>query len=113
RHGRKSNAHSSARRELAANAHVAKRGRRKQEPPPVQGTHDAEAGGSRTRARSRLGQAQVRVPDAEDDYDAAQYLNDDAEYAKDEPEVPQQPPQQPPMQQNVEEVGYGGGPSDL
>ncbi|MCI59186.1 hypothetical protein A2U01_0080441, partial [Trifolium medium] len=71
RHGKKSNAHYSARRELAANA-PAKRGRRKQRPPPVQGTHDAEAGGSRSRARSRLGQAQVQVPDAQDEYDAAQ-----------------------------------------
>ncbi|MCI78825.1 hypothetical protein A2U01_0100096, partial [Trifolium medium] len=56
-------------------------------PPLVQGTHDAEAGGSRSRARSSLGQAQVQVPDAEDDYDAAQYLNDNAEYAEDEPEA--------------------------
>ncbi|MCI69225.1 hypothetical protein A2U01_0090486, partial [Trifolium medium] len=51
-----SNAHSSARRELAANA-PAKRGLHKQGPPPMQGTHDAEVGGSRSRARSRLGQA--------------------------------------------------------
>ncbi|MCI98131.1 hypothetical protein A2U01_0119434, partial [Trifolium medium] len=53
--GRKSNAHSSTRRELAANVPAGKRGRRNQGPPPVQGTHDAGAGGSRSRARSRLG----------------------------------------------------------
>ncbi|MCI60035.1 hypothetical protein A2U01_0081290, partial [Trifolium medium] len=35
-------------------------GRRKQGPPPVQGTHDAEGGGLCSRARSRLGQAQFR-----------------------------------------------------
>ncbi|MCI75224.1 hypothetical protein A2U01_0096492, partial [Trifolium medium] len=62
RHGRKNNAHSSVRRELAANAPAGKRGCRKQGPPPMQGTHDVEAGGSRSRARSRLGQAPV--PDA-------------------------------------------------
>ncbi|MCI64036.1 hypothetical protein A2U01_0085293, partial [Trifolium medium] len=83
-----------ARRELAANAPAAKRGRRKQGPPPVQGTHDAETGGLRSHARSRLGQAPV--PDAQDDFDADEFLNDDAEYAEDEPEAPQQPPQQPP-----------------
>ncbi|MCI86559.1 hypothetical protein A2U01_0107840, partial [Trifolium medium] len=66
RHGRKSNAHSFARRELAANAPARKRGRRRQGPHPVQGTHDAEAGGSRS--RSRLGQAPVE--DAEDVDDA-------------------------------------------
>ncbi|MCI15651.1 hypothetical protein A2U01_0036789 [Trifolium medium] len=97
RHGRQSNAHSSAHREFAANAPVGKRGRSRQGtplvqgPPPVQGaplvqgTYDAEAGGSRSHTRSRLGRAQVQVPDAEDDYDAGQYLNDDTEWAE-EPE---------------------------
>ncbi|MCI00722.1 putative IMP dehydrogenase/GMP reductase, partial [Trifolium medium] len=99
----KSYAHSSAHRELAANAPDGKRGRRKQGPPQVQGTHDAEAGGPCSRARSRLGQAQ---------------------YAEDEPEAPLQPPPQaqvepppahqpPPNERNVEEEGYGGGPTDL
>ncbi|MCI87089.1 hypothetical protein A2U01_0108370, partial [Trifolium medium] len=66
--GRQSRAHSSARRELAVNA-PPKRGRRRQGPPPVQGTQDQEAGGSAasgTRSRSR--RAQVEVADAEDEY---------------------------------------------
>ncbi|MCI47693.1 hypothetical protein A2U01_0068935, partial [Trifolium medium] len=63
RHGRKSNAHSSARRELTANAPAGKKGRRRQGPPLVQGTHDAESGGSRSRARLRLGQAPVEDVD--------------------------------------------------
>jgi hypothetical protein len=92
RHGKASNANASARRELAANAPVSKRGRRKQGPIPAQGTHDAEAGGSRSRARSRLGQTSV----AQDDFDADQFINEDADYA--EPESPQDPPQQPPQQ---------------
>ncbi|MCI23161.1 hypothetical protein A2U01_0044339, partial [Trifolium medium] len=95
RHGRKSNAHSFARRELAANAPAGKRGHRRQGPPSAQGTHDAEAGGSRSRARSRLGQAQVEVPDDEDVDDAGQYLNDDTEWAE-EHEPPHEAHVEPP-----------------
>ncbi|GAU42526.1 hypothetical protein TSUD_376550 [Trifolium subterraneum] len=54
RQGRASRAHSSARKELAANAPPPKRGRRGKQGPPVRGTHDVEAGGSgcfRSRAR--------------------------------------------------------------
>ncbi|MCI53950.1 hypothetical protein A2U01_0075197, partial [Trifolium medium] len=83
-------------------------------PPPVQGTHDAEAGGSGgSRARSRLGQAPVAdaQDDAQDDFDADQFLNDEADFDADDFEV--EPPQQPPQQRNVGEEGYGGGPRDL
>ncbi|PNX65052.1 hypothetical protein L195_g062410, partial [Trifolium pratense] len=89
----------SARRELAAN-HPSKRGRRKG-PTPGQGTHDAEAGGSHTRARSRLGQSSV----AQDEFDADQFLNAGFDYDDfGSPQVspqdaPQDPPQQPPRQQ--------------
>ncbi|MCI62029.1 hypothetical protein A2U01_0083286, partial [Trifolium medium] len=69
---------------------ASKRGRRKQGPLPAQGTHDDEAGGSRSRAQSHLGQASV----AQDDFDADQFINEDADYA--EPESPQEPPQQAP-----------------
>ncbi|MCI97330.1 hypothetical protein A2U01_0118631, partial [Trifolium medium] len=65
-------ANASARRELAANAPASKRGRPKQGPLPAQGTHDAEAGGSRSCARSRLGQTLV----AQDDFDAGQFINE-------------------------------------
>ncbi|MCI62653.1 hypothetical protein A2U01_0083910, partial [Trifolium medium] len=86
----------------AANAPASKRGRCNQGPPPAQGTHDAEAGGSRTRARSRLGQAPMA--DAQNDFDVDQFLNDDAEYG--EPKAPQQPPHQP--RRNAATEGYGG-----
>ncbi|MCI52261.1 hypothetical protein A2U01_0073505 [Trifolium medium] len=43
--GRQCRAHSSAHREAAAANLPPKRGRRRQAPPPVQGTHDQEAGG--------------------------------------------------------------------
>ncbi|XP_045802399.1 uncharacterized protein LOC123895983 [Trifolium pratense] len=118
RHRKASNANASARRELAANR-PAKRGRSKQQgPTPARGTHDAEAGGSRTRTRSRLGQAQ----NVEDDFDADQFLNQDAEYGEPEepqPEEPQQPPRQRPQQRprqprrDAANEGYGGGPSDM
>ncbi|GAU16260.1 hypothetical protein TSUD_298920 [Trifolium subterraneum] len=62
RQGRASRAHSSARKELAANAPPPKRGCRGRKGPPVRGTHDAEAGGSRSRARPP-------VPDDDDDFD--------------------------------------------
>ncbi|XP_045828039.1 protein MAIN-LIKE 1-like [Trifolium pratense] len=130
RHGKPSNANASARRELAANR-PAKRGRSKQQGPiPARGTHDAEAGGSRTRTRSRLGQAQNAAED--DDFDADQFLNQDAEYGEpeepqpdepqpDEPQIeePQQPPRRRPQQRprqprrDAANEGYGGGPSDM
>ncbi|MCI38994.1 hypothetical protein A2U01_0060223, partial [Trifolium medium] len=87
--------------ELAAHAPAWKRGRHRQEPPPVQGKHDAEAGGSRSRARSRLGQAHVQVPDAGDVDVASKYLNDDAEWSEEhEPrhEAPVEPPPAAPLQ---------------
>ncbi|CAJ2676325.1 unnamed protein product [Trifolium pratense] len=129
RHGKPSNANASARRELAANR-PAKRGRSKQQGPiPARGTHDAEAGGSRTRTRSRLGQAQNAAED--DDFDADQFLNQDAEYGEpeepqpdepqpDEPQIEeQQPPRRRPQQRprqprrDAANEGYGGGPSDM
>ncbi|GAU36904.1 hypothetical protein TSUD_331770 [Trifolium subterraneum] len=51
RQGRASRAHSSARKELAANVPPTKRGHRGRQGPPVRETHDAEAGGSHSRAR--------------------------------------------------------------
>ncbi|GAU32434.1 hypothetical protein TSUD_158320 [Trifolium subterraneum] len=102
---RASRAHSSARKELAANAPPPKRGRRGRQGPPVRGTHDAEAGGSgglRSRARPP-------VLDDDDDFDAGEYLNELADYDE-EPQAPQPQPQQ---QANVEEEGYPGGPRDL
>ncbi|GAU37153.1 hypothetical protein TSUD_293110 [Trifolium subterraneum] len=110
RQGRPSRAHSSARKELAANAPPPKRGRRGRQGPLVRGTHDAEAGGSRSRAR-------LPVPDVEDDFDAGEYLNELAHY-DDKPEAPQPQPRQQPQQQpqqqqrNVEEKGYGRGSHD-
>ncbi|MCH88833.1 serine/threonine-protein phosphatase 7 long form-like protein, partial [Trifolium medium] len=143
--GKASNAHSSARRDLTANAPrppPSKRGRRKQGPPQGQGPYDHEAGGSRSRARSRFGQPSV----AHDDFDADEFLNEHAEYEEHEQQEepphyqPQYPPQYPPQQQQqqqqpqekpqeqpqrrrrsrpqarpppVDGEVYGGGPSDL
>jgi hypothetical protein len=122
RHGRDSSrAHASARSKGAAPA--PKRGRDRHGQSLVQGTHDAEAGGSggsRSRAQSRLGQPHGDVPAAQPDFDANQYINYRAEYAEDQqpphhqPEPQQAPPEvivQPP--QNVQEQVYGGGPRDL
>lgn len=119
RHGRDtSKAHASARSKGAAPA--PKRGRGKHGQHVVQGSHDNEAGGSggsrsRARSRSRLGQAHVDAPVAEPDFDANQYINDDAEYAEDTNEAHQQaPPQEQPQEAEAEEqVVYGGGPHDL
>ncbi|MCI58894.1 hypothetical protein A2U01_0080149, partial [Trifolium medium] len=62
-------------------------------PPPVQGTHDQEAGSlaaSGTRSRSR--RAQVEVANAEDEYvNEGQYLADDAKWAEEEPRAHQPP----------------------
>ncbi|PNY02212.1 hypothetical protein L195_g025517, partial [Trifolium pratense] len=62
-------------------------------------------GGSRSRARSLLGQ----TPVAQDDFDADQFINEHADY--DEPGAPQDPPQQPrrqppPNPRNVDEKDY-------
>ncbi|GAU21138.1 hypothetical protein TSUD_10550 [Trifolium subterraneum] len=76
RQGRASRAHSSARKELVANAPPPKRGRRGRQGPPVRGIHDAEAGGSRSRARQPVHD--------DDEFDVGQYLNELVDYDEDE-----------------------------
>jgi hypothetical protein len=113
RQGRASRAHSSARKELAANAPPPKRGRRGKQGPPVRGTHDAGAGGSGgSRSRAR------RPVRDDEDFDAGQYLNEPDDYQEDEqPTVEEQQPQPQPNNEdeepNVQEESYPGGPSDL
>ncbi|GAU11793.1 hypothetical protein TSUD_75440 [Trifolium subterraneum] len=111
--GRASRAHSSARKELAANAPPPKRGRRGKQGPPVRGTHDAEAGGSGgSRSRAR------RPVRDDEDFDAGQYLNEPVDYQEDEqPTVEEPQPQPQPNNEdekpNVQEESYPGGPNDL
>ncbi|GAU44901.1 hypothetical protein TSUD_137330 [Trifolium subterraneum] len=110
RQGRASRAHSSACKELAANAPPPKRGRHGRQGPPVRGTHDSEAGGSGG-SRSR---ARPPVPDDDDGFDVGQYLNELVDYDE-EPQAPQsqQQPEHEPQEANVEEEGYPGGPRVL
>jgi hypothetical protein len=81
RHSREtSKAHAFAR--LKGTAHAPKRGRGRQGQQLVQGTHDGEAGasvGSHSRSRAR----RVEEPVAQPDFDTNEYINDDADYAKD------------------------------
>ncbi|GAU41862.1 hypothetical protein TSUD_366090 [Trifolium subterraneum] len=110
RQGRASRAHSSARKELAADAPPPKRGRRGKQGPPVRGKHDAEAGGSRSRAR--------RPVHDDDEFDAGQYLNELVDYDEGEqPNVEEPQPQPQPNNEdeepNVQEESYPGGPRDL
>ncbi|GAU28133.1 hypothetical protein TSUD_295710 [Trifolium subterraneum] len=108
RQGRASRAHSSARKELAANAPPPKRGRRGKQGPPVRGTHDAEAGGSGgSRSRAR------RPVRDDEDFDAGQYLNEPVDYQEDEQPQPQPQPQPQEEEPNVQEESYPGGPRDL
>jgi hypothetical protein len=109
RHGREtSKAHASAR--LKGTTPTPKRGRGRQGQQLVQGTHDAEAGasgGSRTRRVEEL-VAQL-------EFDADEYINDNADYVEDQDLAQQQPPPPPPQQappQNEVQV-YGGGPHDF
>ncbi|GAU10254.1 hypothetical protein TSUD_420290, partial [Trifolium subterraneum] len=115
RQGRASITHSSARKELAANAPPPKRGCRGKQGPPVQGTHDVEAGGSGG-SRSRAG----RPVHDDDDFDAGQYLNELVDYHEDEQPTVEEPQPQPQPQPNnedeepnVQEESYPGGPRDL
>ncbi|GAU51184.1 hypothetical protein TSUD_412100 [Trifolium subterraneum] len=90
RQGRASRAHSSARKELAANAPPPKRGRRGRQGPPVRGTHDAEAGGSGgSRSRAR------RPVHDDDEFDVGQYLNELVDYDEDEEPNVEEPQPQP------------------
>ncbi|GAU51152.1 hypothetical protein TSUD_84700 [Trifolium subterraneum] len=109
RQGRASRAHSSARKELAANAPPPKRGCRGKQGPPVRGTHDAEAGGSGgSRSRAR------RLVRDDEDFDAGQYLNEPVDYQEDEqPTVEEPQPNNEDEEPNVQEESYPGGPSDL
>ncbi|GAU12213.1 hypothetical protein TSUD_01800 [Trifolium subterraneum] len=111
RQGRASRAHSSAHKELVANAPPPKRGRRGKQGPPVQGTHDAEAGGSGgSRSRAR------RPVRDDEDFDAGQYLNEPVDYQEDEQptvEEPQPQPNNEDEEPNVQEESYPEGPSDL
>ncbi|MCH92944.1 hypothetical protein A2U01_0013890 [Trifolium medium] len=81
-----------------------KRGRRRQETPLMQGTHDVEvesSGGSGLRA-------QVHIPPEPEYVVEDQYLDDETEW----PDIP--PPYQEPQQQLEEpREGYGGGPTNL
>ncbi|KAK2392512.1 hypothetical protein QL285_065864 [Trifolium repens] len=80
RHGRDSRAHGSARRQVPP---PPKRGRKKVQPAAVEGRHDAEAGGSRSRTR----RAQVDPPD--EAFDAGQFLDDNANWEEAEPQLEQ------------------------
>ncbi|KAK2363244.1 protein MAIN-LIKE [Trifolium repens] len=113
RHGREARkAYTSAR--LKGPTPAPKRGRGRQGHHLVQGTHDAEtgaSGGSRTRSRAR----RVEEPVAQPEFDADEYINDDADYVEDQDLAQQQPPSPPPQQapsQNEVQV-YGEGPHDL
>jgi hypothetical protein len=108
RHGRDSRAHGSARRQVPP---PPKRGRKKVQPAAVEGCHDAEAGGSRSRTR----RAQVDAPD--EAFDAGQFLDDNANWEEAEPQLEQQLEQQPHEPQHAlpaqDDDEYGGGPKDL
>jgi hypothetical protein len=82
RHGREiSKAHASA--GLKGPAPAPKRGRGRQEQHLVQGTHDGEAGASIS-SRSQSRARHVEEPVAQPDFDANQYINDDADYVEDQ-----------------------------
>jgi hypothetical protein len=78
----------------------------------VQGTHDGETGAS-VGLRSWSRAWRVEEPIAQPDFDANQYINDDANNVEDHDFAQQQPPppQQAPPQNEVQV--YGGGPHDL